>query len=142
MNSTAQLLASMSKNVEMGVGTIDHLRELATDRTFIERLDDQYHRYQQLAGDIQSMQASHGYEQTSLSPMEKWRTDMMISMKTLMDKSDSHLAEMLTIGSTMGVVAAIRNAHQYDDAEREALALNDRMKKAEEDHLHTLKEFL
>ena len=132
----------MSKNVEMGVGTIDHIRELATDPTFVDRLDDQYHRYQKLAGDIRSMQASYGCEKTSLSAMEKWRTDMMIDMKTLMDKSDSHLAEMLTIGSTMGVVAAIRNAHQYSDADKEALALNERMQQAEEQHLHALKEFL
>ncbi|MFR2445390.1 MAG: hypothetical protein ACLS7Y_01565 [Thomasclavelia spiroformis] len=42
----------------------------------------------------------------------------MINMQTLTDKSTSHIAEMMMIGSTMGIINAIRNIADYNHAKK------------------------
>lgn len=63
-------------------------------------------------------------------------------MQTLTDKSVSHIAEMMIIGSNMGVIDAIRNINKYHNAEEDIVKLMEKLKKFEENNIHTLKEYL
>ena len=45
----------------------------------------------------------------------------MINMQTLTDKSTSHIAEMMMIGSTMGIINAIRNIADYNHAKKDII---------------------
>lgn len=66
----------------------------------------------------------------------------MINIQTLTDKSTSHIAEMLIIGSNMGVIDAIKNLKKYENAKKEINELMDRLLKFEEDNIKELKEYL
>ena len=50
--------------------------------------------------------------------LKKIRTYLMINMQTLTDKSTSHIARMMMIGSTMGIINAIRNIADYNHAKK------------------------
>lgn len=58
------------------------------------------------------------------------------------DRSVSHLAEMLIIGSNMGVIDAIKNLRKYSDAEAEIRNLMTRLLAFEEHNIEQLKKFL
>ena len=47
----------------------------------------------------------------------------MVNIQTLTDKSSSHIAEMLMVGSNMGIINAIKNLKKYSDAEQSIKAL-------------------
>jgi hypothetical protein len=66
----------------------------------------------------------------------------MINLQTQNDKSTSHIAEMLIIGSNMGVINAIRNIRKYSAAEPSILALMERLLRFEENNIQELKNFL
>jgi hypothetical protein len=59
-----------------------------------------------------------------------------------MDKSTSHMAEMLINGSTMGITDAIKKINQYQGAETRILDLMEELQKFEEKSLEKLKGFL
>ena len=56
----------------------------------------------------------------------------MINMQTLTDKSTSHIAEMMMIGSTMGIINAIRNIADYNHAKKDIIKLMETLKAFEE----------
>ena len=66
----------------------------------------------------------------------------MIDMQTLTDKSSSHIAEMLMVGSVMGIIQALRNIRKYNDADKDVLDLMDRLLKFEERNITELKPFV
>ena len=84
----------------------------------------------------------HGCDEKGLTAFEKIRTYLMIDLQTLGDKSASHVAEMLMIGSNMGVINAVKNLKKYASAEKRIRALMERLQRFEEDNLQQLKKFL
>lgn len=74
-----------------------------------------------------------------LTGSRKMSAYLMLNMKTLTDKSPSHIAEMLVLGSNMGIVDAIKNMRKYKDAEKDILSLMDRLLKFEEANVKELK---
>ena len=66
----------------------------------------------------------------------------MINMQTLTDKTASHIAEMLIVGSNMGIISAIKNLKKYQNADSGIRKLMERLLKFEEDNVQELKEFL
>ena len=69
-------------------------------------------------------------------------TYLMIDMQTLTDRSASHVAEMMMVGSNMGVFNALKYLKNYEDADRDTGGLMERMLKEEEDNVQQLKKFL
>jgi len=66
----------------------------------------------------------------------------MIDMQTLVDKSTSHIAEMLIIGSNMGVIDAIKNIRKYKLADPGIINLMEKLKAFEESNIILLKVYL
>ncbi len=67
----------------------------------------------------------------------------MIDMKTLMDKSSSHIAEMLIQGSNMGLLMRSSGSiSMMKEAEKEVTALMKRLLKFEENNVERLKDAL
>ena len=66
----------------------------------------------------------------------------MINFQTLTDKSTSHIAEMLIIGSNMGVINAIKNLRKYKETEPDIINLMKNLLDIEENNIKALKEFL
>ena len=67
---------------------------------------------------------------------------MMINMKTMSDKSNSHIADMLIFGSNMGIVEATKKIHKYAGADKEILDLMKKLLAFEERNCEDLKCFL
>ena len=51
-------------------------------------------------------------------------------------------AEMMMVGSNMGVINAVKNLKKYPDADRDTRGLMERLLKEEEDNVQQLKKFL
>lgn len=67
---------------------------------------------------------------------------MMINMQTLTDKTSSHIAEMLIIGSNMGVIDAVKNLKKYTGAEKDITNIMEKLLTIEENNVQQLQKFL
>ena len=84
----------------------------------------------------------NGCDAKGLNALEKMGTYLMIDMQTLTDRSASHVAEMMMVGSNMGVINAIKNLKKYPNADGDTRGLMERLLKEEEDNVQQLKKFL
>ena len=76
------------------------------------------------------------------SAMAKLNTRMGIGMKTLTDKSTRNLAEMLSEGSSQGVMDCIKSQKDYPDAAPGSKRLMQKVQDFEEDNRIRLERFL
>ena len=125
MNDNVKLLNFIYQNSQMGVETIEQLEKIVEDKDFKRYLKEKYEGYCKIHKDAKEKLNSHGYD-------EKIRTYLMINMQTLTDKSTSHIAEMMMIGSTMGIINAIRNIADYNHAKKDIIKLMETLKAFEE----------
>lgn len=142
MNDDVKLLNFIYQNSQMGVDTIDQLEKIVEDEKFKHYLKEKYEGYCKIHKDAKSKLNNHGYDEKGISSFEKMRTYLMINMQTLTDKSTSHIAEMLMIGSTMGIINAIRNLADYPNASKDIISLMETLKKFEEKSYDDLQLFI
>jgi len=142
MNGNAELLNFVYQNSEMGVNTIEQLLEIVEDENFKKRLESQVNEYREINKAARQALNENGYDEKGISTLDKIKTYLMVNMQTLNDKSTSHIAEMLIIGSNMGVINAIKNIRKYKNAEPGIVGLMERLLKFEENNIQELKAFL
>jgi len=142
MNANAEMLNFIYQNSQMGVRTIEQLLDIAEDEEFRKHLKAQYEEYQEIHDEASALLNKHGYDEKGINAFEKLRTYLMINMQTLTDRSSSHIAEMLIIGSNMGIIDAIKNLKKYKGVEKEITDLMERLLIFEENNVQQLKKFL
>ena len=126
----------------MGVNTISQLMDMVRDEDFNKHLESQYNEYGEIHSAARALLNENGYDEKGISAFAKIRTYLMINMQTLTDKSPSHIAEMLIIGSNMGVIDTIKNIKKYEqEAEPNIIKLMKRLLKFEENNIQQLKSF-
>lgn len=142
MNGNAELLNFIYQNSQMGVHTLEQLIGIVEDEKFKKHIESQYREYEEIHKAAQSLLNKNGYDEKGISTLEKIKSYIMINMQTLTDRTSSHIAEMLIIGSNMGIINAVRNIKKYQDAEQDILNLMKRLLEFEENNIQELKAFL
>ena len=143
MSADAEMLNFIYQNSQMGVETLNQLIPMIDNEAFKKRIEAQLKEYEQIHEEAKKLLNRHGYDEKGIGALEKIMAYLMIDMKTLMDKTSSHIAEMLIQGSNMGIIDAVKRINQYEkEAEKEVTALMKRLLKFEENNVERLKEAL
>ncbi len=142
MNGNAEMLNFIYQNAEMGVETLNKLKAITEDEDFKKHLDAQYAEYKEINDIARTMLSKHGYDEKGIGAMQRVRTYLMLNFQTMLDKTSSHIAEMIMVGSAMGIIDAVRNIKQYQDAEQEVVQLMERLLRFEENNFQQMKKFL
>lgn len=117
MNGNTELLNYVYQNAQMGTNTTKQIMENTDDTGFQDILQKQISGYQDILKEAQALLKQHGMDEKGLSKFSEVKSEMMVGMQTMTDKSTPHLAEMMLLGSNMGVVDALKNLRKYNDAD-------------------------
>lgn len=142
MNGNTELLQFIYQNAEMGANTIGQILDIVEDEKLKQHLNAQHKEYQDITAEAKTLLQDHGCDEKGISKFDQIKTYLMINLQTLSDKSASHIAEMLIIGSNMGIIDATRKLKKYKDVEKEIRTLMKRLMEFEENNVQRLKEFL
>ncbi len=142
MDAEVELLNFVYQNSQMGVDTINQLVGITNEENFKTHLTAQLNEYAQINSSAKTMLQQKGHDEKGLSKLTQIKTYLMINLQTLKDKSSTNLAEMMIIGSTMGMVDAIKNIHKYRSVDSTTLQLMEKLQKFEENNIERLKVFL
>ena len=143
MNGNAELLNFVYQNSQMGIETLPKLLETVEGGEELKtHMKKQLEGYEKFHEEAKNMLNENGYDEKGIGAFEKLRTYLMMNLQTLTDKTASHIAEMLFIGSNMGIVDAIKNTRKYQGAEKQILNLMDRLRIFEEENARRLKAFI
>ncbi len=143
MNQNAELLNFVYQNAQMGVITISQLLDVVKDARMKEQLLSQRNEYEKIHDAAGKLLNQNGFDEKGIGAFNKIKTYLMINLQTMADKSNSHIAEMMLLGSTMGIIQATRNIKKYrDDAEQNILDLMEDLLHFEENNFQKLEVFL
>lgn len=142
MNGNIELLNYIHQNSEMGQNTLNQLIKIVEDNSFKEVLQSQFNEYKKIFDLSEAKINEQNKEAKEINTFSKISAYMMINLKTLTDKSPSHISEMLIQGSTMGIIDVTKKIKEYNSADKEILDLADTLLKFEQNNVEELKKFL
>lgn len=141
-NDNLSLLEAVVQNTEMGKNTLEQIVPMTDDVQFKAELLRERNIYRELNQEAHTAIEACGGTAQGQSAMEKLNTRMGIGMKTLTDKSTRNLAEMLSEGSSQGVMDCIKSQKDYPDAAPGSKRLMQKVQDFEEDNRIRLERFL
>lgn len=142
MDGNNELLNFVFQNSQMGEKTIAQLLGINKDEDFCKCLSSQREEYRLISESAKTMLTKFGNEEKGVGALKSFKAYLMINIQTLLDKSSAHIAEMMIIGSNMGVISAIKNLKKYPNAQPEIIELMQRLLRFEENNIQQLKNFL
>ena len=141
-NDNLNLLEAVVQNTEMGKNTLEQIVPMTDDTRFKAELLRQQNIYRQLNQEAHTAIAACGGTAQGQSAMAKFNTKMGVAMKTITDKSTRNLAEMLSEGSSQGVMDCVKSQKDYPDAAPGSKRLMQKLQDFEEDNRIKLEQFL
>ena len=141
-NDNLRLLEAVVQNTEMGKNTLEQIVPMTDDVQFKAELLRERNIYRELNQEAHTAIEACGGTAQGQSAMAKLNTRMGIGMKTLTDKSTRNLAEMLSEGSSQGVMDCIKSQKDYPDAAPGSKRLMQKVQDFEEDNRIRLERFL
>ena len=141
-NPNVEMLNSIYQNAAMGTDALRKLWDKVGDVNMKSQLQNQINEYEGIkAACIQELTqyGEQPKENGLFANMELWSG---IQINTLKDRSNSHIAEMLIEGSTMGVVEMTRKLKQNTNIKPETAEIGQKLVDIEEDNIENMKNFL
>ena len=116
MTKEAEMLEQLYKNVKMGSDSIVKLLGKVSDGQFKTDLTDQLNGYESFAAKAKKRLKEMGAEAKEENPVVKLWSSIGMTVSTLTDSTDSHIAQMVAEGSTMGVTDGIKLLRDYENS--------------------------
>lgn len=144
MEKNAELLNYIYQNAQMGRGSIEKLLGIVKENEdFIAVLKKHLNEYISFCDETADLLRKIGEEVKDINQMQKAETSIMISMKTLTEKTPDHISEMLMQGSVMGIIQIIRRIKRYENVvDKQVMSLAQRLLDIEEHNFSEYKKFL
>lgn len=144
MTRTAELAGLIYKNMKMGADSIINLLPKVEDEKVKTRMTEQLDGYEKYAKQARRILEAEDVAPREEGMMAKMGAKMGISMKTMVDSTSSHIAELLMSGSVMGICEITRALRQFEntDCSEETLRLCRDIITFENDNLEKAKRYL
>ena len=141
-NDNLNMLEAVVQNTEMGKNTLEQIVPMTDDARFKAELLRQQNIYRQLNQEAHTAIAACGGTAQGQSVMAKLNTKVGVALKTMTDRSTRNLAEMLSEGSSQGVMDCVKSQKDYPDAAPGSKRLMQKLQDFEEDNRIKLEQFL
>ena len=142
MDENAELLNYIHQNSQMGKDTIKQLIGINKEQEYKKMLQSQFDEYKSIfdATDMKLKQCNRDAKDINI--FAEVSTYIMINLKTLTNKTSSHISEMLIQGSTMGIIDITKKIKEYANADKEILDLANRLLQFEQRNVEECKKYL
>jgi hypothetical protein len=141
-NVDLDLLEKTYQNAKMGITAIEAVLDKASDREFYSDLNKQLQDYKMIAGKSKQQLRKNGAHPKDNSLYKNIMLKSNIKMNTMINSDDSHIAQMVIQGSTMGVTQMTRLLHANEDADGVSAQIAKDFVKKEEDNINIMKNYL
>lgn len=141
-NDNEAVLNEVVRNTEMGKNTTGQLIRVTENRQMKASLLEQQRRFRQLNQQAHTALAALGTHGHGQGKMAKMATTMGIASKTMMDKSNRNLADMMIQGATQGYTDCEMARRDHPAASAGAMQLLDELQNLEQDIARQMKNYL
>lgn len=140
--NTKKLLEAIYKNTRMATLAIDNIFNKFENKSLLSLIKKQNKKYEEITHKCEKVAKEMEIELGDVNAMAKMMSSTSINMKTFVDNSTSHIAEMMIEGTNMGIIDVIKKAGEYESAHPDVLKIARDLQCAEEEFVDSLKTFL
>lgn len=145
MNHTDESVSMLNKiyrDASMGVQGSELLINKTEDSEFAGKLHKYCERYNDIKNEAAELLSAQDVVPEDAKTMEKAGLWMGVQMNTLIDKTSSHMAEMLIEGSTMGIIESVKNKNMHPEADKKCVSLENKLMAIQHDQIDDMKQYL
>lgn len=142
-NNNLNVLDEVNKGATMGMDAIKFVLDKVGDEEFKKTLDLEYNKYKDISRRVNDLYSNYSdKEPHETNTMNKMMTWYGVEMKTMSDKSNSNISELLMNGTNMGIIEGRRLLNQNKDLAPDVEKILDDFVCMQEDSIEKLKTFL
>jgi hypothetical protein len=141
-NVDLDLLEKTYQNASVGITAIEAVLDKVKDQQFSNDLHKQLRDYQEIADKSKRQLRMNGAKVKEVSIYNKAMMKGNVKMNVMMNSSDSHIAQMVIKGSTMGVTQMTKLLHEKKNADGTSAEIADEFVKKEEKNIEVMKNYL
>ena len=141
MKDDCTLLNHIRQTTEMGVDGIDSVIQYA-DGTFRQALEQQRTEYNKIHSSADQLLRKHGGRPEDVSAFAKWSSELSSGVKTMMDSSQSNIADMMIRGNTMGVTKGMQTMRECNVSDTAVTSLANKLIATEQANINQMKKIL
>lgn len=112
---TKELIEEVYKGAQMGVESIDIIKNYVEDRPMLNILNNQKREYQALVDEIEQESASENLNLQETKPMDKAKLWGGVILNTIKDRSTGKIAEIMMQGTNMGIISLTKATNRTDE---------------------------
>ena len=137
-----ELLQYVHETAEMGIlGLQDIVGQVQTAK-LKKSLQGQIAEYQTIASEAAKLLQAKGTAPKDPSLMARLSSEVMSTMQTLADSSDSKIAEMTIVGSTLGINKTLKHLHDYSGDDQNVVNLANDLLNTQRQNIEQLQSYL
>ncbi len=137
-----ELLQYVHETAAMGIlGLRDVIGQVQNDR-LKKAIWSQVDEYQSVAKESANFLQAKGYAPKEPSLMARLSSEVMSTVQTISDPSDSKIAEMVMKGNNMGITKGLKHLHDYEGDDPKVRTLAERLLSTEQANVEQMKPFL
>lgn len=137
----ASLCCDIYRNAKMGSEAILNLLPVIEDENLESELTVELTKYEEFASDAKKLLEEQGEKPLEESAFSRLMAKMGIKMNTMIDKTSSHVAQMVIEGAVMGITDLQKRLNDGGDYGR-AEPMAKKLIAFEEDTVERMKEYL
>ena len=141
-NINLTILNEISKAAKMGMDSISYISEKVGNEEMKENLTTQYSSYSNIVEKVNQQFEKYGEIPDDAPFKDKAMSWMGVQMNTISDKSNSHIAEILIQGNTMGVVECQKLINHNPKADTEVKEILTDFMNFQNGNIEKMKEYL
>lgn len=142
-NNNLNVLDEVNKGATMGMDAINFVLDKVENSEFKKTLDLEYNKYKDISRRVNNLYSNYSdKEPHETNTMNKMMTWYGVEMKTMSDKSNSNISELLMNGTNMGIIEGRRLLNQNKQLAPDVEKILDDFVTMQEDSIEKLKTFL
>lgn len=141
-NINLTILNEIAKGARMGISNISFVSEKLEDETMKEELSTQYAEYGKILDKVNTQFEKYGEiadDEPITAKMMGWTG---VQMNTMMDKSNSHIAELMAQGNLMGIIEGQKLLNHNKEMESEIKDILNEFIQLQNNNIEKMKQFL
>lgn len=142
MDDSHKLLFSVADAANIGKDSVEMLMGKTEDEKMIRELKQLSEHYEQTRTQVETRLRETGGKIRDRNVMAKMGVWMGVQMDTLTDRSNSHLADMLIQGTTMGILDVTKTQSACPNADGESAGIAAHFLQCEQQSIDALKQYL
>ena len=142
MDNNRYILNELNKGLKMGMDSISNVSEKVQDDRFKQDLKYQYDEYNKILNEVNNELTHYDDFPKEINPVQKAMGWMGVEINTIIDKSNSKIAEMMIQGTNMGIIEGVKLLNQNPDADEEVKNVLNEFIKFQENTVEQLKKYL